>query len=121
MNLKLFRSLYASTLVAEPLLDRFWSEAMYDLEGSFQTWVKTRESLEENALSQRKMLETYFSQMFPSSVEEAAAIGDCLPEDLTSLLHDYPLLIKGNEGKLALLLQALPKNDKTQILASFLE
>ena len=121
MNLKLFRSLYASTFVTEPLLDRFWSEAMYDLEGSFQTWVKTRKSLEENALSQRKMLETYFSQMFPSSVEEAVAIGDCLPEDLTSLLHDYPLLIKGNEGKLALLLQALPKNDKTQILASFLE
>jgi len=117
MDLKTFRALYASTFAHEPLLADFWSAAVYDLEGSFESWVKTRKGIEANALRQRQLLEELFAAVFPQNIDELMALGNADPEELAALLKDYPALLKGNEGKLRVLVGELPANGKTHLLS----
>lgn len=92
MNVKEFEALYKTTYALKPALDKFWSIALYDLEGeSTRAWKQTRECIESNCLKQRKMLEEYFQNTFPTSQEEVDL------SNLGSLLKEFPHLVEGNK------------------------
>ena len=115
MDLKKFETLYRTTYALKPMLDKFWSVAVYDLEGeSLGGWRLTRQYIEKNCQEQRKMLKEYFQSVFPTSRE------DINLSELACLLKEFPSLVEGNKEKLAILLQGAPRNEDTETLFSII-